>query len=140
MRYGLASLFGLILSLPAIAKEEAIQIKIIVNTQAIMATLNDSPSAKDFASLLPLTVTLDDYAKTEKVSNLPRKLTKEDASATMIPKRGDITSYTPWGNLAIFYRDGYDSPGLVKLGHIDSGIEALEFSDSKHATIELVKP
>jgi len=38
---------------------------------------------------------------------------------------GDITYYAPWGNLAIFYRDFDYSRGLVRLGRIDSGIEAL---------------
>lgn len=35
--------------------------------------LYDTVTARDFASLLPLT--LEDYAKTEKISDLPRKLT-----------------------------------------------------------------
>ena len=30
--------------------------------------------AKDFVSLLPLTVTLEDYAASEKTTNLPREL------------------------------------------------------------------
>jgi hypothetical protein len=38
---------------------------------------------------------------------------------------GDIAYCAPWGNLAIFYREFDYSPGLVRLGRIDSGIEAL---------------
>lgn len=141
MRSGFVSLVVLLaFSQTGIAKESVMQIKITINNQAVMATLDDSPSGRDFASLLPLTLMLDDYARTEKVSSLPRKVTTEAAPATMRPKRGDITSYTPWGNFAIFYRDGHDSPGLIRLGHISSGIEALEFSGPQKATIELVKP
>ena len=58
--------------------------------------------ARDFISLLPLTLTLEDYAKTEKISDLPRTLTKERAPAGSDPSVGDITYYSPWGNLAIF--------------------------------------
>ena len=137
-------LAGMVLALtlhtPAFAKENIVHISITVNNQTITAIMDNSASAQDFISLLPMTVTLDDYANTEKVSDLPRKLTKQGAPTTITPKRGDITSYTPWGNLAIFYRDGHDSPGLVKLGHIDSGMDALEFIEPQKATIELLKP
>jgi hypothetical protein len=44
---------------------------------------------------------------------------------------GDITYYAPWGNLAIFYRDFGYSPGLVRLGRIDSGIETLAASSGE---------
>jgi hypothetical protein len=37
---------------------------------------------------------------------------------------GDITYYAPWGNLAIFYGES-TSDGLVKLGHLDAGVEKL---------------
>jgi hypothetical protein len=38
---------------------------------------------------------------------------------------GDITYYAPWGNLAIFYQGSGYANGLVKLGSIESGVEAL---------------
>jgi hypothetical protein len=47
---------------------------------------------------------------------------------------GYITYYAPWGNLAVFDEDFDHSPGLVKLGRIDSGIEALAAS-SGEATV-----
>ena len=122
---------------PALAKEEAMQIKINVNGKALTATMEDNPTARDFVSLLPLTVTLNDYDKTEKISDLPKKLTKEGAPTAITPKAGDITFYAPWGNLAIFYRDGHHSPGLIKLGTIDANADAFNFSGSKQATIEI---
>ena len=72
------------------------------------ATLNESKTAQDFASLLPLTLTLQDYNGTEKISDLSRRLSTQDAPAGVDPGVGDIAYYAPWGNLAIFYRDfGY---------------------------------
>jgi hypothetical protein len=103
-----------------------------------MATLADNKTAQDFVSLLPLTLTLEDYAGTEKISYLPQKLSTNDAPPGSDPAIGDITYYAPWGNLAIFYRDyGYAS-GLVILGKIDNGTESLSVPGSVRVTIELI--
>jgi hypothetical protein len=87
------------------------------------ATLYDNQCAKDFSALLPLHLALEDYAASEKIADLPRKLTTEGASASYTPTAGDICFYAPWGNLAIFYADGELSDGLVLLGRIDSGLD-----------------
>ena len=72
------------------------------------------------------------------ITDLPRRLSIEDAPSGSDPSVGDITYYAPWGNLAIFYRDfGYAS-GLVILGKTDSGIEVLNVPGSLRVTIELV--
>ncbi len=114
------------------------RIRLIVEDTVITATLTDSETARDFTSLLPLTLTLEDYAGTEKISYLPRRLSIEGAPVGSDPSVGDITYYAPWGNLAIFYRDfGYAS-GLVILGRIDGGMEALNVPGSVNVTIELV--
>jgi hypothetical protein len=100
--------------------------------------LDDTPAAKDFAALLPLKLALKDHASTEKVSDLPKKLSQEGAPAGYDPSIGDITYYAPWGNLAIFYRDFGYAKGLIKLGTIDSGIEALNQSGALETTMEIV--
>jgi len=97
----------------------------------LTATLVDSETTQDFLSLLSLTLTLSDYRETEKISDLPRQLSTSGAPDGHDPEVGDITYYAPWGNLAIFYRDFAYSPGLVKLGRIDSGIEALAGSSGE---------
>jgi hypothetical protein len=51
--------------------------------------------------------------------------------------RSYITYYAPWGNLAIYYRDFGYSSGLVILGKIDSGMEALDMPGSVRVTVEL---
>lgn len=119
---------------------EIMKIRITINGRVATATLDDTATAKDFASLLPLTVTLSDYAATEKVSDLPRKLTQQGAPSGYAPKTGDITTYAPWGNLALFYRDFGYSTGLIRLGAIDTGLEALNQSGSLPTKIELIEP
>ena len=91
-------------------------------------------------SLLPLTVTLEDYSGTEKINYLSKRLSTEGASPGSHPSVGDITYYAPCGNLAIFDRDLGYSNGLVILGRIDNnGIEALNVSGDVNVTIELIE-
>ncbi|HSO35904.1 MAG TPA: cyclophilin-like fold protein [Labilithrix sp.] len=101
------------------------KLRLITKDAVLMATLDDNAATRDFVSLLPLSLTLRDYAGTEKVSDLPRRLSTSGTPPGVDPERGDLAYYAPWGNLAIFYRDFGYSSGLVKLGRIDSGIEKL---------------
>ena len=112
------------------------KIRLTVNGKTLQATLLDNATARDFFSLLPMSVTLEDYASTEKITQLPKKLATAGAPAGVDPDVGDITYYAPWGNLAIFYKDFGYAKGLVKLGSFDSGIEALKTGGSLKATIE----
>lgn len=95
------------------------RITITVGETVLAATLNDSAAARDFAAQLPLTLELSDFHETEKIADLPTKLSTEGSPAGTAAKAGDLTYYSPWGNLAIFYRDFAYSQGLVALGRID---------------------
>jgi hypothetical protein len=115
-----------------------VKIRIKIGKKVVTSSLNDSQTVRDFVSLLPLTLTLEDHAKTEKISYLPRKLSAEGAPTGSDPSVGDIAYYAPWGNLAIYYRDFSYSSGLVILGKVDGDMEAFNTPDSMKATIELV--
>ena len=101
------------------------QLLLSTGTTVLTATLIDNATSRDFVAMLPITLELRDYAGTEKISDLPARLSTADAPEGSEPRAGDLTYYAPWGNLAIFYRDFAYSPGLVKLGIIDSGAEHL---------------
>ena len=101
------------------------KIEITVAGTVLRATLDDTPAGRDFARMLPLDLTLSDYHGIEKVADLPRKLDATGAPAAYKPSAGDITVYTPWGNLAIFYKPFQSSRGLVRLGAFDGSIDAL---------------
>ena len=143
----LAGIFISVFSIVAISeaqtmkngKEQAdsMKIRLKVGDTVLTATLIDSKTTRDFISLLPLTLTLKDYAGTEKISDLPKRLSTENAPSGSDPSVGDITYYAPWGNLAIFYRDFGYSSGLVILGKIDSGIEALNVPGSVKVRLSL---
>ncbi|MDO7930192.1 cyclophilin-like fold protein [Pseudomonas sp. KFB-139] len=116
-------------------QENSMHISIEIEGTTLAATLEDSEAARDFASLLPLTLTLKDYAATEKVSDLPRPLSTAGAPEGVTPRTGDLAYYAPWGNLAIYYKDFGYSKGLVKLGRLDSGVELMRQPGTFKATI-----
>jgi hypothetical protein len=94
-------------------------IEIVSGNRRWTARINPTPAARDFLAQLPLELKLKDFAGTEKIADLPRPLTREGAPEAIAPHAGDVAFYAPWGNLAIFYRDGYHSPGLILLGRIE---------------------
>lgn len=105
----------------------AVTIRLTIDGHQVEATLNDSATARDLATLLPLTLGVEDFHQSEKIADPPRKLDTSGAPDAATPKAGDLAYYAPWGNLALFYRDGQHSPGLVILGRLDhsTGIERL---------------
>jgi hypothetical protein len=135
----LALALAMALSHAPCGAKDSVKIRLKVGDAVATATLIDSATVRDFVSLLPLTLTLKDYAGTEKISDLPKRLSTEGAPSGSDPSLGDITYYSPWGNLAIFYRDFGYSSGLVILGKIESGIEAFRAAGSVKVTIELIR-
>ena len=115
------------------------KIRLKLEKQEISGTLADNATARHFASLLPLSLTLEDYAHTEKISDLPEKLTTADAPAGSTPVAGSIAYYAPWGNLALFYGPAPFAPGLVLMGTLDSGVELLQTRARLSATIALAE-
>jgi len=100
-------------------------IQLTIDGQVLSAKLEDNATAHDFLALLPLTLELEDDAATEKIAQLPKKLSTVGAPAGMTPSIGDITYCAPWGNLAIFHKGFSHSAGLVKFGHIEGNIQVL---------------
>jgi len=115
------------------------KLRFTLNGVPVAATLHDNAASKDLMKLLPLELTLEDYASAEKIAYLPRKLDTAGAPAGFDPSAGDLAYYAPWGNLAIFYRDQPFDRGLVSLGRIESGVEALKAAGTSKVTIEAVK-
>src|SRR5947207_4736688 len=76
-------------------KTDSMKLKITIGEKVLIATLYDNPTTRDFISLLPLTLTLTDYNGTEKISDLPKKLSTKNAAAGYEPSVGDITLYAP---------------------------------------------
>jgi hypothetical protein len=106
-------------------RESAMKIQSEFNGQTMTATLYGNPSARDFASMLPLDLTIDNYSTNEKIAYLPRKLTEEGNAPFGNEAPGDLCYYIPWGNLAFFYDSYRSSRDLIRLGRIDGSFEPL---------------
>jgi hypothetical protein len=119
--------------------EVAMRIRIVLENTELAATLEDSAASRDFAAQLPLDLTLEDYHATEKIADLPSRLSTEGAPEGVDPDVGDITYFAPWGNLALFYRDFGYSQGLLRLGRIEGDVEVLEGDGPLMARIERVE-
>ncbi|MFE0249835.1 cyclophilin-like fold protein [Streptomyces sp. NPDC059010] len=122
---------------PSDDKGTAMTIRLTLDGHRVDATLNDSATARDFAALLPLTLNLSDFHQTEKIADLPSRLSTSGAPDTAEAKPGDLAYYAPWGNLALFYRgSGSSDTGLVILGRVNGDIERL--ATATEVTIEAV--
>lgn len=116
-----------------------IKLKITIGEKTATAILYDNPTSRDFASLFPLILKMEDYNRTEKISMLDDKLSSESAPSGFKPTIADITYYEPWGNIALFYKDFTYSNGLISIGKIISGINAFTVNDTLTAKFELAQ-
>lgn len=99
------------------------------------AQLANGSAAQDFYAMLPLVVDFEDYAGAESIGRLPRKLdTRGEADSA--GRVGDINYYAPWGNLALFYQARGKAPGLVHLGTMHGGAQAVKALQGKGVKIE----
>ncbi len=117
-----------------------VTINIAIGSASMTAILEDNATARDFASLLPMTITLREFGHAEKVSGaLPKRLSEQGAPATDAGTFGDIAYYAPWGNLAFYRGQGPDATGVIKIAKITSGVEALRQAGQVSVTISRAK-
>lgn len=106
---------------------EDVKVKLTFNNEEVIVNMYDNSASRDFLAQLPLTVTLEDYVGKEKISILQKRLAADHVKFENQPKKGDFAYYSPWGNLAIFYKGFEDATNdLIILGKIESGKENFE--------------
>jgi hypothetical protein len=99
----------------------------------------DNPAVRDFLSMLPLTLELEEFAGKEKVAYLPRRLAHAGSPGSD-PEDGDLIYYIPWGNLGFYYNAegiGY-SDQTIHLGTYKASLEELNALAGKPVTIRAV--
>ena len=100
----------------------------------------DSPATRDFLSMLPLTISLEEYAGREKISDLPRELNYEGSPGSD-PEDGDLIYFTPWGNLGFYYDAsgvGY-SDQTLHIGTYNASLDQLNLLQGDDVTVEIVE-
>jgi hypothetical protein len=101
---------------------------------------NDNVTTRDFVSMLPLTLELEEFSGREKVSYLPRKLDADGAPGSD-PKDGDLIYFVPWGNLGFYYDAngiGY-SDDTINLGTYTATEAQLRRLENQDVTVEIVE-
>ena len=99
---------------PTPDEEEKAKLEVVVGDTVFTATLADTQAAVEFAQMLPMTITMDDYGGFEKVGSLGRTLTASNSQTTTTA--GDIVLYNG-NNIVMFY--GSNSWSYTRLGKID---------------------
>lgn len=117
------------------------KINIKIGGKILTATLADNATARDFVSVLPLNVSMNDLFGREKYAHLPKALS-EKGPRTKSYGVGDIAYWSPAHDVAIFYRqdgESIPSPGIIPIARIDAGTEVFNVPGSVKVTIDLVK-
>src|SRR5437879_8659360 len=117
------------------------KIRLKVGATPLTAALFESEASRDFASLLPLTLTMNDLFRREEYGHLPRPIAEEGRRGHTY-EIGQIPYWAPGPDVAVYYRqDGQPipDPGIVVLGTINCGVEAFDVPGATRVTIELVK-
>src|SRR5438067_8605964 len=81
----------------------AMKIRLKVGNKVLTATLADNKTARDFVSLLPLTLNMNDLFGREKFGHLPRAIS-EEGKRTHTYAIGDIAYWCPGPDVAIYYQ------------------------------------
>jgi hypothetical protein len=116
------------------------KIRLKIGETTIGAKLKEGPAARDFLSMLPLTLTMNDLYGREKFASLPRPISTA-GKHTHTYAVGDIAYWPPGPDIAIYYRhDGeiIPDPGVIIIGKVGIGVEALSVPGSLKVIIELM--
>lgn len=123
---------------PSPQQANAMKIRLTVNGQVITAILIDGETTRDFVSLLPLTLTLNDLFGREKFGHMPRAIST-DGKRTHTYEIGDVAYWSPGPDVAIYYRQDGEKippPGIIVIGKMDSRVEALDVPGPVRVTLE----
>ena len=117
------------------------KIRISIADKVVIATLDDNATARDFASVLPLGVSMNDLFGREKFGDLPKALSENGPRKSKY-EVGDIAYWSPDHQFAVYYhQDGESipSPGVIPIAKIDAGVEAFNVPGSLKVTIAVAK-
>ena len=100
----------------------------------------DNPTVRDFLSLLPLKMKLEEFAGREKIGYFTRKLAVKGSKGSD-PEDGDLIYFVPWGNIGFYYNAsgiGY-SDQTIHIGRYKATPEQLSRLEGQTVTVEIVK-
>ncbi|WP_303961101.1 cyclophilin-like fold protein [Succinatimonas hippei] len=110
----------------------------IADTDYVVTVDENTQAGKLFLNSLPLTLNFENFGSSERVAYFPKRLDMDGYDSHLSVKRGDMTYYVPWGNLAVF-RKAYSSPSdLAPIGSMpENAISALEQSGDSEVSFKI---
>ena len=104
-------------------RSQNVKININIGGKILTATLADNATARDFASVLPLNVSMNDLFGREKYGDLPKALSENGPRKSKY-EVGDIAYWSPDHQFAVYYHqdgEGIPSPGIIPIAKIGAG-------------------
>lgn len=100
----------------------------------------DNATTRDFLSMLPLTLTLEEFSGREKIGYLPRKLDTEESPGSD-PEDGDLIYFAPWGNIGFYCNTAGvgHSDQVIHLGAYQTTLEQLTKLEGGDVTVTLAR-
>ena len=110
----------------------------IAGTDYVVTVDEKTQAGKLFLNSLPLTLSFENFGSNERIAYLPKKLDMRSYDKPLSVKRGDVTYYVPWGNLAVFRKSFSCGSDLAPIGSMqEDAISALEQSGSEDVSFKL---
>jgi hypothetical protein len=117
------------------------KIRISIADKVVIATVADNATARDFVSVLPLSVSMKDLFGREKYGDLPKALS-ENGPRKNTYEVGEIAYWSPSHQFAVYYHQDGESiplPGVIPIAKIDAGVEAFNVPGSVKVTVAVAK-
>lgn len=118
--------------------EASMRIRCTFSSQQFTYRMLDNATTRDLLSLLPLDLTIEDFSNNEKLAHLPRRLDEGGHVAFDDEAPGDLCYFLGWGNLAFFHDDYTYRGDLIRLGHIEGGVDPLLVRGTFPVHMELI--
>lgn len=119
---------------------EGTVVRFTVGSASVDVTIGeDTPATRDFVSMLPMTLELEEFNGREKIADLPRELAYESSPGSD-PEDGDLIYFVPWGNIGFYYNTsgtGY-SDQTIHLGTYQASESELANFEGQQTQVEVV--
>ena|SRR5436190_4590715 len=117
------------------------KINIKIGGKTVRATLADNATARNFVSVVPLTLSMKDLFGREKYAALPKALSEKGPRSSRY-EVGDVAYWSPSHDLAVYYHqagESIPSPGIIPIAKIDGGAESFNVPGSVNVIVELAE-
>jgi hypothetical protein len=117
------------------------KIRLRIRGRTLTATVARNATARDFVSLLPLTLRMSDLFGREKAGPLAHALARGGRPRHTY-SAGDIICWSPGPDVAVYYRSGgpaIPDPGVVLLARLDASARAFNVPGTVRVKVERVR-